>query len=179
LKAPVLTTLLTLGHGTASELDLATLLRQNGIRTVVDVRSVPKSRVHPHVWKDRLAEWVPDLAGAAYVWSPALGGFRRPHADSLNLALRHPAFRGYADYMQTPEFLRALDTLLERAQHEEVAVMCSESLWWRCHRRLIADAASLLHGVNVEHIMHAGPRQPHVVTPEARVSPSGTLIYDR
>jgi uncharacterized protein (DUF488 family) len=179
LKTPMLTTLLTVGHGTASELDLAALIRAHHIGVVADVRSVPKSRAHPHVWAEEMARWVPDLSGASYEWHPELGGFRKTSPQSFNAGLRHPAFRGYADYMQTPEFLGALDTLLERAAHEKVAIMCSESLWWRCHRRLIADAATLLRGVNVEHVMHAGPRQPHVVTPEARVSPSGTLIYDR
>lgn len=179
LKASVLTTLLTLGHGTASELDLAALLRQNGIRAVVDVRSVPKSRVHPHVWRDRLAQWIPDLADASYQWCPALGGFRKPRADSLNVALRHPAFRGYADYMQTREFLSALDKLMSLAGEHRTAIMCSETLWWRCHRRLIADAATLLRGVDVLHLMHSSAAQPHVITPEARLSPTGTLVYDR
>ncbi len=173
-----LTTLLTLGHGTAGELDLAALLRLNGIRAVVDVRSVPKSRLHPQVWKDRLAQWVPDLAGASYQWCPALGGFRRPRADSPNVALRHAAFRGYADYMQGDVFLRALDELTSLAGERGTAIMCSESLWWRCHRRLIADAASLLRGLDVAHIMQTGPRQPHVPTDGVRVLPSGVLQYD-
>jgi uncharacterized protein (DUF488 family) len=179
LKAPTLTTLLTLGHGTASELDLAALIRASHVGVVADVRSVPKSRAHPHVWAEEMARWVPDLSGASYEWHPELGGFRRATPESSNTGLRHPAFRGYADYMQTPEFLRALDTLLQRADREKVAIMCSESLWWRCHRRLIADAATLLRGTDVLHLMHSGAVQPHVVTPEARVSPDGTLIYDR
>lgn len=179
LKASALVTLLTVGHGTASEIDLAAHLRQNGVRAVVDVRTVPKSRIHPHVWKDRLAAWIPDLAGASYQWCPALGGFRRPRADSPNVGLRHLAFRGYADYMQTAEFLGALDKLTALAGERCTAIMCSESLWWRCHRRLIADAATLLRGLDVAHIMHAGPRQPHVITPEARVAPGGVLLYDK
>jgi uncharacterized protein (DUF488 family) len=178
LKAPVLTTLLTLGHGTASELDLAALIRAHHVDVVADVRSIPKSRAHPHVWAEEMARWVPDLSGASYEWHPELGGFRKTSPESLNVGLRHLAFRGYADYMQTPEFLGALDTLLERAAREKVAIMCSESLWWRCHRRLIADAATLLRDADVFHLMHSGATQPHVITPEARVSPSGTLIYE-
>jgi uncharacterized protein (DUF488 family) len=126
-----------------------------------------------------MARWVPDLAGASYDWRPALGGFRKTRPDSPNLALRHPAFRGYADYMQTAEFLHALDDLLERAEQTTLAIMCSESLWWRCHRRLIADASTLLHGVEVLHIMHSGTRQPHVLTDGVRALPSGILQYDQ
>jgi uncharacterized protein (DUF488 family) len=125
-----------------------------------------------------MARWVPDLSGASYEWRPALGGFRKPRPDSPNVALRHPAFRGYADYMQTPEFIRALDDLLHATQNKVAAIMCSESLWWRCHRRLVADAATLLRGVEVFHVMHSGTRQPHVVTQGARVLTNGVLQYD-
>jgi uncharacterized protein (DUF488 family) len=171
--------LLTLGHGAASEVDLAALIRGNRIRAVVDVRTVPKSRAHPHVWAEAMARWIPDLSGASYQWRPTLGGFRKPRPDSPNVALRHPAFRGYADYMQTPEFIQALDDLLGMATKKTVAIMCSESLWWRCHRRLIADAATLLRGVDVTHVMHSGPQQPHVVTDGARVLSGDIVQYDR
>ena len=173
-----MTKLLTFGHGTAGELDLAALLRANHVDVVADVRSVPKSRAHPHVWAAEMARWVPDLSGASYEWNPELGGFRKTIPESPNVSLRHPAFRGYADYMQAPEFLAALDALLKRADETTVAIMCSESLWWRCHRRLIADAAALLRGVSVEHLMHTGARQPHVLTEGVRVLPSGLLQYD-
>jgi uncharacterized protein (DUF488 family) len=171
--------LLTFGHGAAGEVDLAALIRGSRIRAVVDVRTAPKSRAHPHVWANALARWIPDLAGASYEWRPALGGFRKPRPDSPNIALRHPAFRGYADYMQTPEFMRALDELVAVASETSVAIMCSESLWWRCHRRLIADAATLLRGVDVTHVMHSGRQQPHVVTEGARVLAGRLLQYDR
>lgn len=170
--------LLTLGHGTADKVELAALMRENGVGSIIDVRSVPKSRAHPHVWAERLSEWVPDLAGASYAWWSELGGFRRPREDSPNIALRHPAFRGYADYMQTPAFLTALDDLMEHATNTRTSVMCSEALWWRCHRRLIADAATLLYDAEVLHIMHVGPAKPHVVTEGARVLPSGLVQYD-
>lgn len=169
--------LFTIGHGTASEIDLAALLRANRVSAVIDVRSVPKSRAHAHVWAERMAQWIPDLAGARYEWRRGLGGFRRARADSPNVALRHPSFRGYADYMQTPAFLSELDALV--AEKERTAILCSETLWWRCHRRLIADAAALLRGCDVHHIMHAGPPRPHVPTEGVRVLSSGILQYDR
>lgn len=170
--------ILTFGHGTAGEVDLAALIRGAGIRTVADVRSVPKSRAHPHVWAERMAQWVPDLAGASYEWRRELGGFRKTRPDSPNVALRHPAFRGYADYMQTPQFAAALDALLDESAKLPTAIMCSETLWWRCHRRLIADALALLHDVDVEHLMHTGAPQAHRTTPGVRVLPNGTLQYD-
>ncbi|MGH7736280.1 MAG: DUF488 family protein [Candidatus Tyrphobacter sp.] len=171
-------TLLTFGHGAAGEPELAALVRAAKIASVVDVRSVPKSRAHPHVWAERMAQWIPDLAGASYEWRKELGGFRKTNAASPNVALRHPSFRGYADYMQTESFLCALDVLLETARSQRTAVMCSETLWWRCHRRLIADAATLLRGFEVRHLMHDGALQAHRVTQGARVLPPGLLQYD-
>lgn len=168
----------TFGHGTADEVELAALIRGAGVKAVVDVRSVPKSRAHPHVWAERMALWVPDLAGATYEWRRELGGFRKSQPDSPNVALRHPAFRGYADYMQTGAFGDALDGLLQAAAERPTAIMCSETLWWRCHRRLIADALVLLHGEEVLHLMHSGAPQLHRSTPGARVLPNGTLQYD-
>lgn len=170
--------LLTLGHGTASEVDLAALMRANGVHSVIDVRSVPKSRAHQHVWAERMTLWIPDLADASYEWRKGLGGFRRPLPDSPNVVLRHPAFRGYADYMQTPEFLAELQLLMSDAEGIATAIMCSETLWWRCHRRMIADAATLLYGADVAHIMHSGPPRPHVLTEGVRVLPEGILQYD-
>jgi uncharacterized protein (DUF488 family) len=92
--------------------------------------------------------------------------------------LRHASFRAYADYMQTESFLRALDELVVSLEEVKTAIMCSESLWWRCHRRLIADAATLLRGVDVHHILHAGTIVPHRVTEGVRVLPEGILQYD-
>jgi uncharacterized protein (DUF488 family) len=168
----------TLGHGTADEAALSSLIRGAGLKAVVDVRSVPKSRAHPHVWAQRLAQWVPDLSGAAYEWCPQLGGFRKSRPDSPNIALHHPSFRGYADYMQTPPFHAALAGLIETAVRQPTAIMCSETLWWRCHRRLIADALVLLHGFDVQHIMHTGVTQAHRLTPGVRALGDGMLQYD-
>ena len=168
----------TFGHGTADAAEIAALLRGSHIEAVVDVRSVPKSRAHPHVWAERMAQWVPDLAGAAYEWRPELGGFRKTTPGSLNVALRHPAFRGYADYMQSRAFTEALGALVKEAQKRSTAIMCSETLWWKCHRRLIADALVLVHGVDVSHLAYAGKPQPHRVTEGARLLPDGVVRYD-
>ncbi len=172
------TLIYTFGHGTAGEVELAALIRAAGVKAVIDVRSVPKSRAHPHVWAERMAQWMPDLSGATYEWRPALGGFRKARADSPNVGLHHPSFRGYADYMQTPEFAAALAQLVEDARRGCTAIMCSETLWWRCHRRLIADALVLARCVEAQHLMHSGAPQPHRVTPGARLLEAGYLQYD-
>jgi uncharacterized protein (DUF488 family) len=160
--------LLTLGHGTASQEDLAARIRAAQIARLVDVRSVPKSRRHPHVWREQMELWVPSETGATYTWAAELGGFRKAQPDSLNTALRHPSFRGYADYMETDRFRDALALLLETAARQRTAIMCSETLWWRCHRRLIADAAVLLHGVEIAHLSADGKAHPHVPTDGVR-----------
>jgi len=170
--------LLTLGHGTATADELAALIRNAGIELIVDVRTVPKSRRHPHVWLEQMELWVPQLSGSAYLWQPALGGFRTRNRDSSNVALRHPSFRAYADYMETSEFATALDGLLAQATDTRVAIMCSEAVWWRCHRRLISDAALLLHGIDVQHLMHDGRLRPHIPTAGYRVTDDGRLRYD-
>jgi len=170
--------LLTFGHGTATAEALAALIRNAGIELIVDVRTVPKSRRQPHVWREQMQLWVPQLSGSAYLWQPALGGFRAHNKDSSNVALRHPSFRAYADYMETDAFATALDGLLAQAMDARVAIMCSETLWWRCHRRLISDAASLLHRFDVQHLMHDGRLQPHIPTAGYRVTEDGRLRYD-
>jgi uncharacterized protein (DUF488 family) len=173
-----MSTLLTLGHGTASADELSALIRGAAIELVVDVRTVPKSRRHPHVWREAMERWVPELSGSAYVWEPALGGFRKRDPASANVALHHPAFRAYADYMETDAFVSALDHLVARLDGSRTAIMCSESLWWRCHRRLISDAAVLLRGIEVRHLMHDGTLRPHVPTAGSRVTQEETLRYD-
>jgi len=171
-------TLLTLGHGTATADALGELIRRAGIEAIVDVRSIPKSRRHPQFWREELARWIPATTGSSYRWEPALGGFRPVDRNSPNVALRHPSFRAYADYMETPAFGAALDEVLARTGEVATAVMCSETLWWRCHRRLIADAAALLREEPVLHLLHDGKLHPHVPTAGARVTGEGTLRYD-
>jgi uncharacterized protein (DUF488 family) len=146
------------------------------IEHVVDIRTVPASKRSPHFSRESLQAWLPQ-AGVSYRWEQRLGGFRRPLPDSKNLALRHPSFRGYADYMQTPLFWHAFDELLVEANTSLTAIMCSESLWWRCHRRLVADAAVLSRSLSVQHLFHDGRLSPHRVTPGARAH-NGLVVYD-
>ena len=169
--------LLTVGHGTASRDELTRLLRAAGVQLVVDVRSVPGSRRFPQFGRAQMQAWLPE-AGVGYRWEPRLGGFRRPAEGSPNVALRHPAFRGYADYMATGPFREALAGLLDEASRQVTAVMCAETLWWSCHRRLIADAAVLLWRASVWHLGHDGRLAAHQLTPEVRRGDSGCLVYD-
>lgn len=166
----------TVGHGTLPEEDFAALVSDAGIRLVVDVRSFPASRRHPQFGREAMERWLPDV-GVAYRWEPRLGGRRRPRPDSPHGGLRVPAFRGYADHMETEEFSDAVDELLAEAGTRPAAVMCAESVWWRCHRRLLADAAVLLRGAAVDHLFHDGRLDAHRPTPEARVD-GPRLVYD-
>ncbi|HZT66629.1 MAG TPA: DUF488 domain-containing protein [Acidimicrobiales bacterium] len=169
-------TLYTVGHGTLAPDELLAVLGGAHVDAVVDVRTVPGSRRHPHFSRDRLAEWMP-AGGVGYRWEPELGGFRKPRPDSRHVALRHPSFRGYADYMDTDTFAAALERLLEEAAQGRVAAMCSESVWWRCHRRLLADAVVVGRGGEVLHLMHDGRVEPH--RPTEGVRPDGErLAYD-
>lgn len=177
-----MTALLTVGHGTADRQALLDLFHAAGAGQVVDVRRYPGSRRNPDVSTDALAEWLP-AAGIAYRWEPRLGGRRRlPAAEQeADPWWRVEAFRAYAAHTRTPEFAEALtDLLADVVAHAPATtlVMCSESLWWRCHRRLISDVAVLLHGVDVEHLGHDGRRTPHPPSAGARVTPDG-LRYDR
>ena len=171
-----LTRLLTLGHGTASAEELVALLDQAGVKRLVDVRTAPGSRRHPHVRREAMAGWL-GAAGVAYRWEPELGGRRKPVPGSVNHALRHPGFRGYADHMRTPAFWAALDRLLAEAAAAPTTVMCAETLWWRCHRRLLADAAVLVRGAEVRHLDHRGRLEPHRPTDGVRRD-GDLLAYD-
>ena len=171
-----MTRLLSFGHGTATVEELVALLQRAGVERLVDVRTAPGSRRHPHVRREAMAGWLGE-AGIAYRWEPQLGGFRKPAPQSVNRALRHPAFRGYADFMRTPPFWAALDRLLAEAAAAPAAAMCSETLWWRCHRRLLADAAVLVRRAEVLHLDHRGRLEPH--RPTAGVRRDGELLaYD-
>jgi uncharacterized protein (DUF488 family) len=166
----------TVGHGTLPAADLTDLLHGAGVEHVVDVRSYPASRRNPQYNGEQLERWLP-AAGIGYSLDRRLGGRRRPQAGSANVALRHEAFRAYADHMATPEFREGLDDLVALAGTTDVAVMCAESVWWRCHRRLLADALVLLCGVRVIHLFHDGRLSPHLPSPESRVV-DGRLLYD-
>jgi uncharacterized protein (DUF488 family) len=170
------TRLLTLGHGTATAEEVVGLLAGAEVERLVDVRTAPGSRRNPQFRREAMAGWLAE-AGVAYRWEPELGGFRKPAPASVNPVLRHPAFRDYADYMRTPPFWAALDRLLAEAATAPTAAMCSETLWWRCHRRLLADAAVLVRGAEVLHLDHRGGQEPH--RPTEGVRRDGDLLaYD-
>jgi uncharacterized protein (DUF488 family) len=171
--------LVTFGHGTLTRDDFTQLLHQVGAGELIDVRSYPGSRRVPQFGRTQMESWVPE-AGIAYSWQPALGGRRRPVRRSRNVAWANASFRAYADYMETDEFRAALAEVAAAAADRTVVVMCAESVWWRCHRRLIADAAVELHGSDVRHLFHDGRLTKHRPSPQARVEHDGepTLIYD-
>ena len=164
----------TIGHSTRPLDTFIALLKAHRIELVADVRSFPGSRRHPQYGKDALRDSLL-RNGMGYHWMPSLGGRRRPAADSPNIAWRNASFRGYADYMQTGAFEAALDELLQLARRYRTALMCAESLWWRCHRGMIADAL-LARGVDVEHILGDGPDIRHPGTAPARIV-DGRLTY--
>ncbi|MCK7624341.1 DUF488 domain-containing protein [Streptomyces sp. RS10V-4] len=170
--------LLTFGHGTATAAEMARLLRGAEVRRLVDVRTAPGSRHNPDAGRDAMARWVPE-AGLAYRWEKRLGGWRKAAPDTPDTALRNQSFTGYAGHMRTPEFVAAVDELLVEAAAERTAVMCAETVWWRCHRRMIADFVVLARGTEVRHLMHDGRLRPHPVSPEARLLPGERLlVYD-
>ena len=168
--------LLTVGHGTATREELVALFRSAGIASLVDVRRFPGSRRHPHAGRDRLQEWLQDV-GVAYRWEERLGGRRRRQPDSPNGGLRNASFQAYADHLDSDEFRDAIAGVLDEAERGTTAIMCSESLWWRCHRRLIADYVTLLTDVGLRHLLHDGRLAEHVPTDVVRVS-DGRLVYD-
>lgn len=158
--------IMTIGHSTRSLEDFVELLRENGVETVVDVRTIPRSWHVPQFNRESLPKNLLD-AGIGYVHMSGLGGLRHARRDSANLAWRNASFRGYADYMQTPEFESNLQELIGLAEKSCVALMCAESVPWRCHRSLIADAL-VVRGFQVEHIMNSKKILVHTLTPWAK-----------
>jgi uncharacterized protein (DUF488 family) len=167
--------LYTLGHGTLQADVFRTTLRAQEIEVAADVRRFPGSRKHPQFGADALRD---SLASAKIEYKPMieLGGRRVPAPESRNAGLRNSSFRGYADYMGTLEFRMAFNVLIALAQTRSTAIFCAETLWWRCHRRLVADAAVLLAGFEVVHLTPA-TRAAHVPTPGVRIE-DGTLVYE-
>jgi uncharacterized protein (DUF488 family) len=163
---------LTIGHSTRTIEEFILLLNAHGVTMVVDVRTVPRSRHNPQFNRETLPASL-KAATIGYVHMANLGGLRHTTAASINTAWRNTSFRGYADYMQTPAFEKALDELMELVKRERIALMCAEAVPWRCHRSLIADAL-LVRGISCEDIMTATRRQVHVLTPFAKVQ--GTAI---
>jgi uncharacterized protein (DUF488 family) len=169
-------TIFTVGHGARTLEDFLALLEGAGIRRLVDVRTAPGSRKHPHFGKDALAGSLGER-GIAYQWEPEFGGWRRARAHSRHGAIRSPGFRGYADHMETEAFRMARARLIATSAENPTAVMCAESLWWRCHRRMLADAL-VAAGCRVRHIMEGGRLDEHRLHPAARLE--GDLpVYDR
>ncbi|HZD79830.1 MAG TPA: DUF488 domain-containing protein [Actinomycetota bacterium] len=168
-------TIFTIGHGTRPIGDFLELLRGAGIQRLVDVRTAPGSRRNPQFGKEELAAALAD-ASIAYDWEKDLGGLRRTGPDSRHTAIRNASFRAFADHMETDTFRGALDRLAETSRDTITAIMCAESLWWRCHRRMIADALTV-RGWRVIHLMDRGKREPHRLHPNARVV-GEEVIYD-
>jgi uncharacterized protein (DUF488 family) len=171
---PPARTLWTIGHSTRPWEDFVALLQESSIACLADVRRFAGSRRNPQYSP---VDMGPALAkaGIDYVPMPEYGGRRKPAPDSRNGAWRVAAFRGYADYMATPEFALARERLMERASAQRIAVMCAEAVWWRCHRRLIADDF-VARGWTVLHIMAPGKTQPHELNADARMI-DGVLRY--
>ena len=163
---------LTVGHSTRTLAEFVRLLRAHEVSRVVDVRTVPRSRHNPQFNKASLPRAL-KKAGLNYVHMPGLGGLRHAKRDSINMGWRNTSFRGFADYMQTPEFKLSLEELIRLAKQERVALMCAEAVPWRCHRSLIADAL-LVRGIRTEDIMSPIRRNVHTLTPCAKVR--GTTI---
>jgi uncharacterized protein (DUF488 family) len=159
--------IMTIGHSTRTAEQFLALLEAHAVTAVADVRTIPRSRRHPHFTRDALASFLP-AHGIAYEHFPGLGGLRKPRIDSPNTGWRHPSFRAYADHMASDEFREALEALRVRAETSLTAVMCAESQWWRCHRQLIADAL-VARGIEVRHIMSAAAAPAHELTSFARV----------
>ncbi len=158
---------LTVGHSTRPLAEFIRLLQIHAVTRVVDVRTVPRSRHNPQFNLETLATALPQ-AGLSYIHLPGLGGLRHAKRDSpLNRGWRNASFRGFADYMQTPEFARSLKQLIRLTRHDRIALMCAEAVPWRCHRSLIADAL-LVRGIRTEDIMSPTRRQVHTLTPFAR-----------
>src|SRR5579864_947964 len=165
-------TVFTIGHSTRTWKEFLELLRAHGIERVADVRSIPRSRHNPQFNRETLSA---KLRGAriSYVHLRRLGGLRHARRDSPNMGWRNASFRGFADYMQTEEFERALDHAIELARAKPSALMCAEAVPWRCHRSLVSDAL-LVRGIDVLEIVGHSAAKMHKVTPFARVD--GTHI---
>lgn len=164
----------TVGHGTRALAEFIDLLREQSVELVADIRTVPKSRHNPQFAGEALQRDLPP-AGLCYLHLPGLGGLRKPRTDSPNGAWRNDSFRGYADYMLTSPFEDALAELITLLRLRRTAIMCAETVYWRCHRSPIADALAA-RGVASVHLLAPGKAVPHALTRFARVQ-SGQVLY--
>lgn len=168
--------LLTVGHGRASIEGFLEIVRGAGVAAIADIRRFPGSRRHPQFGRDAMVGWLGD-AGIGYQWFEGLGGRRSASSDSRHVGLVNAQFRAYADHMASAEFADALAELRALATATPVAVMCSEAVWWRCHRRLLADRLVLVDGDQVRHLFHDGRAVAHPVTAVARRE-GDAVVYD-
>ncbi len=164
----------TIGHSTHSLEEFIAMLKSFDIEYVADIRSFPGSRKFPQFNKEALEISLPQN-GIKYVHIKNLGGRRKVNPNSRNIAWRHPAFRGYADFMETETFLEGIKELKQIASHERTAYMCSEAVWWRCHRSMVSDYLKA-SGWKVMHIMGVGKETEHPYTQPARID-KGVLSY--
>jgi uncharacterized protein (DUF488 family) len=162
------TVIFTIGHSTRPIEEFIELLRANHIRQLVDIRTIPKSRRNPQFSAENLSVSLGE-AGIEYTHLKALGGLRRPRPDSVNTGWRNASFRGYADYMQTPEFEAALDRAIDLARQKPAALMCAEAVPWRCHRSLVSDAL-VVRGFEVREIVSRSAPNAHKISSFARVA---------
>ena len=169
---PLPAVIFTIGHSTRPPDAFVALLRAHGVRYLVDVRTIPRSRHNPQYNSDALAATLA-ADGIGYTHMPSLGGLRKPKPDSINAGWRNTSFRGYADYMQTPAFAAAIDYLLALGAAQPTAIMCAEAVPWRCHRSLVADAL-VARGVEADEIVSETRATPHKLTSFARVE--GTAV---
>jgi len=167
-------TIWTIGHSTRTAEKFLEILRAHEIKVLVDVRSFPGSRRYPQFNRDALAEALGAI-GIEYRHEPRLGGRRTPRADSHNTAWKNASFRAYADHMETEDFRRGVEELLEVAASKRTSVMCAEAVWWRCHRSLIADYLKA-EGHEVIHIIDQNKTEEHPFTSAARIV-DGRLSY--
>jgi uncharacterized protein (DUF488 family) len=167
-------TIYTVGHSTRTTEQFLELLKAHGIEELVDVRTIPRSRHNPQFGAEELAASL-QQAGIAYMHLGKLGGLRHASKDSINLGWQNTSFRGFADYMATPEFKSGLDELKSLAEQKTVAIMCAEAVPWRCHRSLISDALTI-QGWQVLHIQSRKTANPHELTPFLKVQ-DGKITY--
>jgi uncharacterized protein (DUF488 family) len=172
--------LFTVGHGNLDRRSLGVLLTGAGIQVLVDVRRFPGSRTNSDMRRDELSRWLPDL-GIDYRWEQRLGGRRSLPAGepSLDPWWTVAAFRAYAAHTRTLEFTAALDDVVIQTGSTRVAIMCAETLWWRCHRRLVADVVVMTRACAVRHVMPDGRLSEHRVAAGARLDGNGAVLWDR
>ncbi len=167
----------TVGHGARSIDGFIELVQAAGVERIADVRTAPGSKRHPQFGRDVLAASLSEHGIAYEWWGEQLGGFRRARPDSRHVALRSAGFRGYADHMEGAAFAAGMEQLEQLARERPTAVMCAESLWWRCHRRLIADAL-VLRGTSVVHLFDPRVHREHALHPAARSGDDGWPVWD-